>query len=208
MENSSFTITRDNDNLVFKTSSFSTIQQSVLHSGAFNREMASSIAAGVVMMILLFIFRSHLVFSVFALILGVLFFGLLFLLFRRFVFKEPLLEALFDKSGGILLVKKSGEMFPVRRRFRLADVVSVFVKDMTHKYSNPDGIEMVEKIALHHHTALPGFGRTVRLHAAAIRFRDERELILFSSEDKNDTDRVIEEINQFLEVRNAETDRH
>lgn len=208
MENSGFTITRDNDTLVLTTSSFSTVQQSVLHSGAFNREMASSIASGVVMMILLFIFRRHLVFSVFTLILGVLFFGLLFLIFRRFVFLEPLLKAIFNKRDSILQIIKSGEIFPTRRRFRLNDIESVCIKEMTHRYSNPDGIEMVEKIALHHHTALPGFGRTVKLHAVAVIFKDGTERILFSSEDKNDTVKIIEEINQFLEVRDAKTDRH
>ncbi|MCE5311959.1 MAG: hypothetical protein LLF86_02270 [Nitrospiraceae bacterium] len=206
MENSGFTITRDKDTLVLKTSWFSTLQQSVLHSGAFNKEMASSISAGIVMLALLFALRSAVSFSFEALVFGVILFGALFLVFRVFVFRKPVLEARFSKPNNLVIVSKTRHLIRTRRRFRLSDVEAAVLKEIIHSYSNPDGIRMVEKIALHHHTALPGFSRTVKLFAASVRRSNNEEVLLFSSEDKENTDKVIEEINNFLEVDDAKTD--
>ncbi|MBN2653751.1 MAG: hypothetical protein JXR79_01365 [Nitrospirae bacterium] len=206
MEDRCFIISDDDNVLDFSTSSFSTLQHSALHSGAFNSELASSVAAGTVMMLLLIIMRGSIAFSLSVLIAGVSIYGLLFLLFRRFVIKEPHLQARFSRADRSVEIIRTRFFFKIRQRHAFDQIEAALLKEIAHSFTNPDGIDVVEKIALDHNTVMIGFGKPDHLYAAALRLADQREIVLFSSENREHADKIIEKINQFLEVKDAETD--
>ncbi|MDX9714543.1 MAG: hypothetical protein RBT37_03840 [Dissulfurispiraceae bacterium] len=206
MKDTGFSFAGDNSALVFKTSSFSTLQQSALHSGAFNSELASSVASGTFIMFLLLLFRESIVFSFLLLVAGILLFGLLFWVFRSFMFKEPHLEAYFTKTDRSVEILKNRLFYMQRLRFAFDQVESAVLKEIHHGFTNTDGIDVVEKIALDHNTVMTGFGKPDHIYTAALKMKDQREIVIFSSKNKEYADKVIERINQFLEVKDAETD--
>lgn len=175
---------------IFRTSSFSTEKGSVLHSGIYNRELTSSMASGAILVLALMLFSQHIkidLFMVFGLL--VVFVGL-FLAFRFFVFKEPVLEVCIDKGAGCLVVTKGIGLFKKKGIFDLKDVVAIERGHISSLPSNPDGVKVVENIALQHFTVIPGFGQPTEFHTVVLTIRDGGQIVLYSSKDQNEADEV------------------
>src|SRR5208283_5509855 len=95
--------------LAFRTASFRAEKGSVLHSGIYNRETASTFAAGACMILLGFFFASGRHLSAISSVTSLLLFVLLFLFFRTFVFRETFLQVVIDKGNNVVAI--------MRRRF-------------------------------------------------------------------------------------------
>jgi len=97
-----YEISKKEDKISMKTLFFRAERGSILHSGIYNRELASSLASGVVIVILYFLLKPEPSMALF--IFGVLIFGLGTFVFRMFVFTEHFLRLDIDKAEGKIYI--------------------------------------------------------------------------------------------------------
>lgn len=193
-----YTINIKNSKLVFMTTSFRAEKGSMLHSGIYNRELASSIASGAVLvaMAITAILKGIAIAPVHYVIAGALFIAL-FILFRVYVFFESYLQAVIDKSRGELSIYIKGI---ISRKFRapLSELTGIRKGYTVIAPENIDGVRVVEKIALQHGTAIPGFGEVKQYHTVNFEFRNGETPMVFSSEDAAQVKEALEIMNKFV----------
>lgn len=197
MNSSGYQLQIEGNRLIFRTSSFLPVRKSILHSGIYNRELASALAAssvgGTVFIFLSFSKYNKLVIYVFPLLI----FAMTFLFFRTVVLKEPNLETVIDRGSGEVSVV-------VRRPFRVSreNTPLSFISDVTMSHlefepPNPDGVRVVERIALQHGTVIPGFGDKRDLYRVELAAADKKTTI-FVTEDEREASEVVKKIKVFL----------
>jgi len=194
------------DTLVFATSSFRAEGRSVLHSGIYSRELASSLAAGGLLMLLGFFFAVRGKINAAHILTGAAAFAVLFLVFRGYVFREPLLEAVFDRGRAAIEILVRDPVTTKKGRYELSDLLGITLESLTVEPRNPDGIKVVEKIALQHGMVIPGFGRTEEICSVVLDFPGRRRTI-FSTGKREDAERVAAEIGRFLSIKVSECQR-
>jgi hypothetical protein len=193
---------RDNT-LVFATSSFRAEGRSVLHSGIYSRELASSLAAGGLLMLLGFFFAVRGKIHAAHFLTGAAAFAVLFLVFRGYVFREPLLQAVFDRGRAMVEILVRGPVITKKEMYEISGLSGIALESLTVEPRNPDGIKVVEKIALQHGMVIPGFGKTEEIHSVVLDFPG-RPRTIFSTTKREDAERVIAEIGKFLSIKGAE----
>ena len=176
--------------LAFRTTSFRAEKGSVLHSGIYNREMASTLAAGACIVLLAFFFASRPLRSPVFFISALLLFVLLFLFLRTFVFPEKLLQAVIDKGNNVVCIMRTGFFRMEKQLFPLAEVEGIREDFKAIASENPDGIKIVEKVALQHGTVIPGFGASAEFYTVELEFKDAERVMVFSSGDHSEADEV------------------
>ncbi|MEW6117387.1 MAG: hypothetical protein AB1553_10860 [Nitrospirota bacterium] len=189
----------ENNRLMFSTTSFKAEKGSVLHSGIYNRELASSLAAGACIIALGFFFASNVSVTVIHYIAMLPLFAILFLAFRTYLFREPVLQLVIDKKTkkiGITVKRAIGRRAFVATLHELEKIRQGYT---TETPANPDGIQLVEKIALQHGTVIPDFGTTAEFHTVELEFRDGRSITIFSSGAPGEADDIAHTINHFIE---------
>jgi hypothetical protein len=184
--------------LVFKTTSFMAEKGSLLHSGIYNHELASSLASGACIALLGFFFASSGKITTSQFVLSIALFVFFFLFFRRYVFIKPYFELVIDKSLAIIeiLVKKP---FIKHRSIYPLSEVDLRVDKKTFEPENQDGIRLVEKVALQHGTVIPGFGERSEFYTLQLNIRNEMRAIIFSSEDSAAVNEISAKIKNFIE---------
>ncbi|MDI6728785.1 MAG: hypothetical protein QMD44_07690, partial [Thermodesulfovibrionales bacterium] len=80
--NKAYQINIKDNMLIFRTSSFRAEKGSVLHSGIYNRELASSLAAGALVMLLGFFFAASFKITTVHFVVALLLFVIFFIVFR------------------------------------------------------------------------------------------------------------------------------
>lgn len=192
-----FTLEIKNNLLIFRTTSFKAEKGSILHSGIYNRELASSLASGLFIMILGFFFALRFNISTIHLLLGLVLFALSFIFFRTFIFKEPKLTLVIDKEKRNLNLSLQGL---INKKIDIPFSGLVSIKQGYFKIApeNIDGIRLVEKVALQHGTAIPGFGKTVELFTVEMELVRGEKITLFSSENLSDVHEIITKILNFI----------
>jgi hypothetical protein len=189
--------------LMLNTASFRAEEGSVLHSGIYNRELTSSLAAGALTLaVVIALFFSGLAMTALCPALAVLAFVTSFVLFRVFVFYDSHLRAVIDRSKGTVTVVTK-KMFGRESSYPLDALEDVITGRVVFTPENPDGIEVVEKIALQHGTVIPGFGETKELHTVEFMFEDGRKVMVFSSREPAEAGALAGEIRSFLGVQGA-----
>lgn len=196
MDNNIYQIDIKDNILIFRTISFSAVRGSFLHSGIYNRELASSLAAGAVVLIVVFGIANNFKITFIHFILAILLFGALFLFFRRFIFRESALSAVFDKGGKIFI--KKGLIGIKKDSYHLDDLLEIKVDRKTFTPENIDGVRLVEKVALQHGTVIPGFGKKVELYTIELEFKNRKQITIFSSELPSDAYDVKLKLEEFL----------
>jgi len=186
------------ERLVFRTASFSADRGSILHSGIYNREFAAvltaSAAAGAATLTV-FLYFGRTVY------LYLLFIGLslaLFPLFRKFLFRERFLEAVFDRAAGTVSLSYPAKGRTVSEAVKMADIRGLSIEKRKTTVGNPDGVAFVEKISLQHGTVIPGFGEEHISYLLKLALPDESERILYADRDMNRVIAVYDRINSFL----------
>ena len=183
--------------LVLSTTSFRAEKGSVLHSGIYNRELTSSLAAGGVIIVFLFFFGASLRLTAVHGIIAVFSFGVLFILFRVFIFDEPILETAIDRKGGIIKVSLKRKPGSRTESFPLKDLTGIRVEHIAFQPDNTDGMAFVEKISLQHGTVIPGFGKRQDFYTVRLDFRDARRVV-FSTKKLHEAETVMAEMQKYL----------
>ncbi len=185
--------------LAFKTASFRAEKGSMLHSGIFNRETASTFAAGACLLLLGFFFASGAELSSISFIAVLPLFVLLFLFFRTFAFRETFLRAVIDKGNNVVTIMRKGFFLVEKKLFTLAELQGIREDYKEIAPENPDGIKIVEKIALQHGAVIPGFGASVEFYTVEFEFKDVGRVMVFSSGNYSDADDVTRTFKNFIE---------
>lgn len=186
--------------LKFRTQFFKAERGSILHTGIYNRELASSLGAGVLIVIVYFLFRPEP--SVLIFLLAVLMFGVFFFVLRVFVFREQYLEAVIDKKEGILSVRVKG-LRTIRTVYQLNEIQQVDIGHVVITPENPDGIKVVEKIALQHGTVIPGFGQKKEYFTVEFNLKGGKGVMIFATRLRAEAEGLKSEIEGFLGVQGA-----
>lgn len=196
LQNERFEFVIKEDTLTFKTPFYKAERGSILHKEIFNLELASLLASlvpGAVVFIVLSSKTRTLVlpslFAFFTLIGG-------FILFRIFVFiKRELKFAIHKKSGSVFL------RMPFRKVkvFRISDVKNVEAKMERFSPENPEGMALVEKIALHHGQVVPDFGSPGEIYSVNMELRNGAIFRIYAGPDKDSAADVTTRIKEFLE---------
>ncbi len=194
---SDFTLEIKNNLLIFKTTSFKTEKGSILHSGIYNRELASSLASGAFILFLGFFFTLKFNISTIHLLLGLVLFVLSFIFFRTFIFKEPKLTLVIGKEKRNLNLNLQGL---INKKIDIPFSGLISIKQGYFKIApeNIDGIRLVERVALQHGTVIPGFGKTVELFTVEMELVRGEKITLFSSENLSDVHEIITKILNFI----------
>lgn len=185
--------------LVFRTSSFRAEKGSMLHSGIYNRETASTFAAGACIVLLGFFFASRPRLSNVSFIAVLPLFVLLFLFFRTFVFRETFLQAVIDKETNVVSIVHKGFFRTEKQLYALAGLESIREDYKAVAPENPDGIKIVEKIALQHGAVIPGFGAAAEFYTVEFEFKDAEKVMVFSSGDYSEANDVTKTFKNFIE---------
>jgi len=185
--------------LMLRTISFRTDKGSVLHSGIYNREMASTLAAGACITLAGFFFATRGRITALHFVSAIVIFTVLFLLFRTYVFREPVLYTAIDKTNGIIELSSENIFGRKKVSFPLSELESVRQDYVSSAPVNPDGIEIVQKIALQHGTVIPGFGETAEFYTVELEFKNGRRELIFSSKVPAEADGVATNLKKFME---------
>lgn len=196
---STYQIDIKDDLLTFKTNSFKAEKGSVLHSGIYNREMSASLAAGAVVMLLGFFFVAKYRITTVHFIAALFLFVVLFLVFRAYIFGEPLLNIVIDKGKGNIDISLDRIFGKNNFSFPLESLENIMQEHKSIAAENPDGIRFVEKIALQHGTVIPGFGKTAEFYTVEMQFKNGRRIMIYSSEDPAAADDIASKIKNFIE---------
>jgi hypothetical protein len=189
--------------LSLKTSSFKAEKGSVLHSGIYNREMTSSLAAGALTLAAaIFMYSMGFVVTVIYVAVAVAVFAASFVFLRMFVFYEAHLRVVMDRSRGTIRLTEK-KMFSSESTYPMGDIEGVCTGRVVFAPENPDGIEFVEKIALQHGTVIPGFGEEKVFHTVELAFKDGGKVMVFSSSEPSEAETLAAEIEKFLGVQGA-----
>jgi hypothetical protein len=192
--------------LIFSTTSFRAEEGSMLHSGIYSRELTSSLGAGaVIVAIALILVALEIKLTLPMLGVAVLMFLILMVLFRAYVFFEEHLKVTLDKTRGeIRLFKKAlknkEEVIPLDLLRSIRQGVTVLIPE------NQDGIAVVKKISAQHGMPIPGFGEPREYYSVVFEFFDERDIMVFSSEDSHEADAVLDMMKNFVGGQVAKAD--
>lgn len=189
-----------NDNmLIFRTASYKAEKGSILHSGVFSRELASFLAAGAVLTALGFFFVSNFKIITIHFIAAVFLFAALALFFRTYMFQEAHLDVVFDKGKGKIITTLKKAVGKDIRLYLMSELSGINSGQVTFKPENPDGVKVVENIALQHGTVIPGFGEVMVFNTVKMEFKQGDPVIIFASELKDETESIIKKLRKFLE---------
>jgi len=199
-ENSPYSLSKDSATLVLRTTSFVAEKGSVLHSGIYNREFSSLLAAftfaGIAYFFLVMRFGKALVFYALSLVL----FVAAFLLFRMFVFRERYLETVLDKAGAKAVISLRWIRKKVLDCVPLTDITGIRIDTKKTEVVNRDGVEFVERISAMHGTVIPGFGEDTVFYTLNLRLADGTDRTIFAHSSMQDVMAVYDDIKKFLEI--------
>lgn len=189
--------------LMFRTSSFISERESILHSGIYNRELASVLAASVVGGSLFVFLSLRPVNKILLYTIPVLVFTLSFILFRTVIFKETHLEALFDRDLGQVSLVVKRPFSAIHSNFPIGSLSDIILSHKEFEPDNPDGIAVVKKVALQHGTVMPGFGEKKVFYNVELSFGPDKETTIFVTGQMDEALDVVNKIKVFLGRRDV-----
>ncbi|MFZ6006685.1 MAG: hypothetical protein ACOYU2_03410 [Nitrospirota bacterium] len=184
--------------LIFRTSSFRAEKGSVLHSGIYNRELSSSLAAGALVMLLGFFFAVRFKTTAVHFIAALLLFVIFFIVFRTYIFLETVLCVAVDKKNGNIDIALERIFGKRRITSPLSELDNIRQDYLAVTPENPDGIKLVEQVALQHGTVIPGFGKTAEFYTVEMEFKNGKRITIFSSEEPSMAEDVRAKLSGFI----------
>jgi len=195
-----YSLSKDNARLVFRTANFTAGQGSVLHSGVYNREFSSWLAAftlaGIAYFFLVMSFGKR---TVMYAVFMVLFIGT-FPLFRKYVFREQFLETVIDRASAKIVITRQGIRKKILEKVPLADITGLWIDTQKTEVKNRDGVEFVQKISAQHNAAIPGFGEETTFYSLKLKYADGQERVVFADSKMQDVIAVYDEMKEFLKI--------
>lgn len=184
--------------LHFRTTSFTATDGSALHSGIYNRELTSSLAAGAVLVVIAAtMLAKGIGMGMYHAIGALALFAVLFFLFRIYVFYESYLTITLDRESKRVIIFIKG-FISKKIDCPLDDVADINKGITLIAPENDDGIDVVKKIALQHNMIIPGFGERKTFHTVTFIFRDNSSLMVYSAQNEKEAQHVIDQFRDFL----------
>ncbi len=176
----SYSINKDENQLIFTTFSFRADKGSVLHKGIYNYEFASMLSAlilcGIIYMLLAFNYRMAVIHYLSIIVV----FVFTFISFRKFIFRERRLKIVFDKSNKIARISWPTLISERNEEIPIDNIRSVETGSKKIVPENVDGIKFVEKISLQHGSAIPGLGDEVEFITLLLKLTDGSERLIYA----------------------------
>lgn len=185
--------------LVFKTTSFKAEKGSMLHSGIYNRELASSLVAGALILLSGFFFAARYKITAIHFLAAMLIFAALFIGFRTYIFREPLLSVIIDKDKKEINFSLNKIFRKKNFSFLLSDLKNIRQDYVSIVPENSEGIKFVEKIALQHGSIIPGFGKTEEFYTVLMEHKGGQMIVIFSSHERSMADDIATKFKNFIE---------
>lgn len=182
--------------LTFKTPFYKIERGSILNKGIYNLELASLLASAVPGAVVFLVLNSKTGTFVLPSLFALLAFIGSFFLFRGLVFvKRELKFAIHKKSGSVFLHTP----FRKLQVFRINDIKKVEAKVNKLSPENPEGVALVEKIALHHGQVVPDFGSESEIYSVQVELRNGNTFPVYAGPDKDHAADITVRIKEFLE---------
>ncbi|MCL4492550.1 MAG: hypothetical protein M1510_11765, partial [Nitrospirae bacterium] len=121
------------------------------------------------------------------------------LAFRTYVFRDSVLRLAIDKETGNMAISMKNIFAENKVSFSLGELDAVRQDHVALSPENPDGVKVVEKIALQHGTVIPGFGKTVEFYTVELGFKSGKRLLIFSSREPAKADAIAEKLKNFID---------
>jgi hypothetical protein len=203
-KNHAYQLTEEDSRLLLRTPSFRAERGSVLHSGIYNRELTSSLVAGILVgAVFLILALTGVEVTLVYVVPAVILFSGLFVMLRKAVFYEEQLEAVFDKAGRAITVVV--KRFPERRyMYPLEELTDIKENHIVITPDNPDGISFVEKIAAQHGTVIPGFGETKEFYTVDLQFKGGGQMRVYSSREESGAGELRRRLREFIGGKGAQ----
>jgi len=198
--NRNYAIRKEGDKLIFTTPAYRDEPDSVLHSGIYNREFSSALAAATV---------AGTIFVIIAMNTGNLIAGAMVSLpvfaagvplFRKFVFKESLMEVIFNRARGEAKIFTTWITKRLKETISLGSIKDISIETKKQEIQNPDAVEFVKKISLQHGTVIPGLGKGKILFLLKLHLNDGSERTIYSDAAIEDVISAHAEIKEFLKI--------
>ena len=197
MSTEAYQVEKSENGVVVRTTSFRTERRSVLHSGIFNRELASSLAAGAVIVMMGFFFALHSRITVVHFIAAVFVFAAFFILFRIYAFREAVLETTFDRERKTIRVLLKRTIGSRSQSYPMDALAGIGIHHLSIEPENLDAVKLVEKVAVQHGTVIPGFGKVEDFYTVELDF-GERKMVIFSARDRKGAESLMDELRSSL----------
>lgn len=195
-----YTVITEEDKLIFTTPTYRADPDSVLHSGIYNREFSSALAsaavAGIVYMLVAFNTGNTIVRS----LVFLLTFTVGFPFFRKFVFKEGLLEVVFNAVSGEAKIYTSWITKRLKETISIKNIKGISIESRKHEVENPDAVRFVKQISLQHGSVIPGFGEEKVLFLLKLHLSDGSERTIYSDNIMQDVLTAHDKIKVFLKI--------
>lgn len=193
-----YTVNKEEDKLIFATPAYKVGPDSVLHSGIYNREFSSALSAaavGGVLYIITAINTDNTLVRSMAFLLAL---AGGFPFFRKFVFKEGLMEVVFNTAGGEAKIYTSWITKKLKETISIKNIKDISIERRKHEVENPDAVRFVKEISLQHGTVIPGFGEEKALFLLKLHLADGSERTIYSDSNMQDVIAAYDEIKDFL----------
>lgn len=199
-EKRNYTIKKEEDKLIFATPAFTADPDSVLHSGIYNREFTSVLASAAVAGIVYVIFAMNTDNTLVRALIFLLIFAGGFPFFRKFIFKEGLIEVVFNASAGEAKIYRTWITKRLKETIAINNLKDISIESRKREIENPDAVKFVEKISLQHGTVIPGFGQETVLFLLKLHLSDGSERIIYADNTMQDVISAHDEIKEFLKI--------
>ena len=197
---SSYTLKKENNRLVFTTNSFRAEKSSVLHEGVYTKEFASMLAASALSVPVYVAVSFFATSSVLRIVTVIILFVVSFIALKKYIFKDNLLEAVFDGTSKTVCINQSGLLSIRKETIPFRDIRSVEIGSRKFDPVNLDGIQFVQKISAQHGSAVPGLSESEEFVTLSLMGTDGAERLLFAGKVEEEPGMPLNEINNFLKV--------
>ena len=193
----SYSIKSEGMMLIFRTSTFKADKSSALHSGVYSREFNSILfASGMCMLTYILLSSSMAGPTLYAALTFAL--ASAFLLSRKFLFREKILEVCFNKQNGTARLVLTGAFTKKTEEMALSDIVSVDIGNKRFEPANKDGADFVQKISVQHGSPVPGLGEPEEFITLSLKLNNCSERIIYAVNVKEGSEVPVQEIREFI----------
>ncbi len=195
-----YTISKEQDKLIFATPSYKVGPDSVLHSGIYNREFSSVLASAAVAGIVYVLVAMNTGNTIVRSLVFLLTFSGGFPFFRKFVFKESLMEVVFNTAAGEAKIYTSWITKRLKETISIKNIQNISIESRKQEVENPDAVKFVKHISLQHGTVIPGFGEEKLFFLLKLHLSDGSERTIYSDNTMQDVLSAYDEIKGFLKI--------
>jgi hypothetical protein len=196
--NRNYTVIIEEEKLIFATPTYRADPESVLHSEIYNREFSSALSSAVVAGILYMLVAFNTGNTIVRSLVFLLTFTVGFPFFRKFVFKEGLLEVVFNAVSGEAKIYTSRITKRLKETISIKNIEGISIESKKHEVENPDAVRFVKQISLQHGSVIPGFGEEKVLFLLKLHLSDGSERTIYSDNIMQNVITAHDEIKEFL----------